>query len=217
MSTIAEVQVSARDTALGSSFEEIPSLVCEIEQVVAADGLRIWLSGAELSSLNAALEKDPTVVVHSVVSGDSERWLYNIDFSEEVTELFSLVVDEGGTMLTATAMNRRWTLRLRVPRREAVRRVHERLAERGIRLEIIRLQSFSTDTADDVGLTSEQFEAIAAAIDYGYFKIPREMSLEELAAELGISHQALSERLRRAYRTLATTELELEEELEEIH
>ncbi|MFC7142999.1 helix-turn-helix domain-containing protein [Halosimplex aquaticum] len=51
-------------------------------------------------------------------------------------------------------------------------------------------------------LTDEQFTTVKAALDRGYYKVPREATLEELANELDVSHQALSERLRRGHRTL---------------
>ncbi|WP_394349503.1 helix-turn-helix domain-containing protein [Natronococcus pandeyae] len=67
------------------------------------------------------------------------------------------------------------------------------------------------DSADEStgrrGLTTPQREALACAVRHGYFEIPRRISLEELAAELGVTHQALSERLRRASDTLAAAEL----------
>lgn len=214
MATIAEIRVPASDTALGTTFDDIPSLGCEVEQVIAADDLGIWLQGANLSTLNAALDGDPTVVAHSVIRGDDESWLYNIEFSEAIAELFFIAVEERGTMLSATATNRRWTIRSRFPDREAVSCVYERLTERGVSVDITQIQSFSKVTTDEVSLTAEQHEALTAAIHYGYFEIPREISLEDLAAELGISHQALSERLRRAYRTLVTVELDFDKELE---
>jgi len=57
-------------------------------------------------------------------------------------------------------------------------------------------------------LTEPQQEAIAEAYRQGYYDVPREISLEELANELDISHQALSERLRRANRVLAGEQLD---------
>lgn len=60
------------------------------------------------------------------------------------------------------------------------------------------------------GLTDHQREALRTAYELGYFDIPRHASLEALAAELGISASAASERLRRAQtelieETVATT------------
>ncbi|MFD1684858.1 helix-turn-helix domain-containing protein [Halobellus litoreus] len=60
------------------------------------------------------------------------------------------------------------------------------------------------------GLTDRQHEALRTAYELGYFDIPRKASLEDVAAELGISPSSVSERLRRAQtqlieETVATT------------
>lgn len=55
------------------------------------------------------------------------------------------------------------------------------------------------DTPRDVPLlTRAQDEALRAAIQAGYYRIPRPLNLHQLAAKLGISPASLSERLRRA-------------------
>jgi len=48
------------------------------------------------------------------------------------------------------------------------------------------------------GLTDRQQEALRTAYEMGHFEIPRRASLDDVAAELGISASSLSERLRRA-------------------
>ena len=48
------------------------------------------------------------------------------------------------------------------------------------------------------GLTDRQREALRTAYELGHFDIPRRASLEDVAAELGISASSVSERLRRA-------------------
>lgn len=60
------------------------------------------------------------------------------------------------------------------------------------------------------GLTDRQHEALRIAYEMGYFDIPRQASLEEVAAELDLSPSSVSERLRRAQtqlieETVATT------------
>jgi DNA-binding CsgD family transcriptional regulator len=69
------------------------------------------------------------------------------------------------------------------------------------------------------GLTDRQYEALRTAYQLGYFDIPRRASLEDIAAELGISSSSVSERLRRAQtkliqETVATTWPELPSGLE---
>lgn len=107
MATIAKFQIPASDTALGATFEDVPSLICEIEQAIATDDFGIWLSGADLSAINSALEADSTVTAHSVIRSDDGSWLYNIRFSDEITGIVSLIVEEGGTALEARAKNGR--------------------------------------------------------------------------------------------------------------
>ncbi len=41
-----------------------------------------------------------------------------------------------------------------------------------------------------------------AALEHGYYDVPREASLTDLAERLDVSHQALSERLRRGHGNL---------------
>jgi hypothetical protein len=60
------------------------------------------------------------------------------------------------------------------------------------------------------GLTDRQREALRIAYERGYFDIPRQASLEDVAAELDLSPSSVSERLRRAQtqlieETVATT------------
>jgi hypothetical protein len=48
------------------------------------------------------------------------------------------------------------------------------------------------------GMTDAQREALVTAHELGYFDVPRSATLADVAAELGVSPPALSERLRRA-------------------
>ncbi|WP_458210879.1 helix-turn-helix domain-containing protein [Haladaptatus sp. NG-SE-30] len=47
-------------------------------------------------------------------------------------------------------------------------------------------------------LTSEQLDAIRIAYNHGYYEIPRGIDQEEIGTLLDVSHQAASERIRRA-------------------
>ncbi|MFC4988113.1 helix-turn-helix domain-containing protein [Saliphagus infecundisoli] len=69
-----------------------------------------------------------------------------------------------------------------------------------------------TDRQGQFDLTTGQEEALTMALARGYCDIPRTVDMEELADELGVSHQALSERLRRAHGTLVGNALERREE-----
>lgn len=209
MATIAEIHVNADETALGESFERLPDLTCELERVVESAWPGVWLAGADDEEIAAALEADPTVEEFERVSGDDDRTLYEIEFTKEVCSLVEMLLEEGGTLVSAKAANGRWAIRMRFTDREQLREVYDRLREHGINVDIGHLSELSDSSWEEIGLTGQQYDSLVAAIKHGYFEIPREISMQELAEELDISHQALSERLRRAYGTLARAELDM--------
>jgi len=53
-----------------------------------------------------------------------------------------------------------------------------------------------------VPITDPQLEAVTAALECGYYEVPRGVTLIELADRLGCSHQALSQRLRHAHQNI---------------
>jgi predicted DNA binding protein len=70
-------------------------------------------------------------------------------------------------------------------------------------MELQRLHSPETPTVDgQYMLTDTQRETIQLAHELGYYDIPRDVTMADLASELDVSQQALSKRLRRAHETI---------------
>jgi predicted DNA binding protein len=95
----------------------------------------------------------------------------------------------------------------RVPSREAVVQFRQACSERGFgfRLERLYREEVAAEDGgidDRYGVTAAQREALSAALEMGYFEVPRDASLEHVADELDISRQALSTRLRRGQSNL---------------
>ncbi|GAA0250234.1 helix-turn-helix domain-containing protein [Haladaptatus pallidirubidus] len=69
--------------------------------------------------------------------------------------------------------------------------------EHGFSLDVSRI--YDADSAQRVqfDLTDDQQKALTLAVEHGYYDVPRVANQSELAEKLGVSHQALSERLRR--------------------
>lgn len=66
------------------------------------------------------------------------------------------------------------------------------------------------DEMADLGnpqITQRQREILRIAYQMGFFEVPRDSTLEDVSDELNISHQAASERIRRAMSQLAETTL----------
>lgn len=213
MATIAEFRLPASDTIFAGVFDAIPSLHCEMEQVIATTNPNFWLSGANRERIEEVLDAEPAVDSHSIVRADDDRWLYSVEFCDPF-DVLSILVEEGGSVLNAKAIEGRWTVRARFPDRSDAKRTYDRLRDADIEANVTRLSELSEKTASELGLTDEQYETLVAAVEHGYFEIPRESSMQDLADELDVSHQALSERLRRAYETLVTAELDVDADSE---
>jgi hypothetical protein len=90
-----------------------------------------------------------------------------------------------------------WVFRLRAPDGEAIRELREDCRDRSTGF-TVRYLDQSPGDVDEYGLTRKQREVLLVAAEAGYFSLPRESTLDDLAAELDISDQAVLERLRRA-------------------
>ena len=208
MSTIAEFRLPAEDTALSVTLEYVPDATVELEPSVSKTLPCLWISEVGRDAIESALEEDPTVESFELLVETDERMLYDVTFATDAQALLDDLLADGGSLLEATATNGWWQIRMRFRDRDDLCRTHDRLVERGVNADLRRVTKLTDDSRSHTRLTPEQQEALSAAFEHGYFEIPRQISMEELAAELGISHQALSERLRRAYETLVDAELQ---------
>ncbi|SIR88937.1 helix-turn-helix domain-containing protein [Natronorubrum thiooxidans] len=213
MTSIADIEIPADGTGTGELFEAVPSLTCEMERVIASSGHGLWLSGPSQDAIETALDKAGAVGAYSLINSDddNDRWLYDIEFEPDTIDVFEVVLEEGGTVLSASASSDTWLLSIRFTDRDCVSSLYDRLDDEGVTPTVVRLFDLAEEASSQCGLTTRQYETLVAAIDHGYFEIPREVSMQELSEELDISHQALSERLRRAYRALVTSELNVSE------
>lgn len=207
MGTIVDATVPTEQFALSDTFEEIPAAEFETVRVVAQqEGYVIpflWASAPDMDELHRALEDDSTTAdVRRLVEGE-ERSLYQIKWQARIRVIIYILGVEEGALLAADGENGRWELRVMFPDHDSVSSTYEFCHEYDIDLSIRRVKGIeeSIDRSEE-GLTQEQYEALATGFESEYYRVPRERNQEELAAELDISHQALSERLRRGHRAL---------------
>lgn len=209
MSTIAELAIPADAFALRQTLEAAADLNVEVERVVASDPGHVmpyvWFSGdaATLATVDDTLATDPSVDDATRLVARDDESLYRIDWANDVVVMLHALTDADATVLDAYVETGQWQFRVLFPDREALSRTYEFATEQGLPIEILRIHRLEERRHGRYGLTDPQYESLVAALEYGYYEIPREMDMDELSDELGISHQALSERLRRAHRTLA--------------
>ena len=119
-----------------------------------------------------------------------------------IEDLITGIHESGGVILEARGRDT-WTFRLRFENHENLKRFYNYLIDAQISLTLDRITDLTADDQTAVhGLTVEQLEALQLALSRGYFSVPREVSVQELADEFDISDQAMSERLRRGLELL---------------
>jgi hypothetical protein len=206
MGTIAEFDIPADEFALGPTFQELEGLEVEIERLVAHDHERLmpfaWLTADDLEALDDALTADETVESAELVSETDDEQLYRMEWIDSIEMVVHILLDEEGTILHAMGQSDGWHIRVLFPDRDSLSRTYDFAQENDLRLDVVRIYELDSDRQGRFGLSDEQQDTLATATKLGYFDVPRGITQAELADKLDISHQALSERLRRAQKTL---------------
>jgi len=216
MSTIADASIDAEEFALHATLTEYPSARFEVARAIAtgADEVMpfVWASGAPVEELEAALCADPTTKDVELLSRFDEEHLFQVSWTARVRTPFdALLGEDGAALLDASTNGTEWCFRLVYPDDVPMDAVGAECEELGVDLDVDRVYSLSDAfTRDHFELTEKQYETILAAYEAGYYDIPRKINLKELASELDVSHQALSERLRRGHEVLMTNSLGME-------
>ena len=216
MTTIAQVSIPVSDFALSHTLEQYPDINVRIENVAGEGPLQVmplvWFANVDIDELESTLEADETVEEYNRLLDDleDEEWFYRITYAEDVMSVCRCIFEHDGAILDAQVSGRRWILRLLFPQRSLLSNSIEAIEQQQIAVDVRRMVEAGRngDFEGAPALTDPQEEAVKEAYRQGYYDVPREISLEELAAELDISHQALSERLRRANKVLAGEQVE---------
>lgn len=163
------------------------------------------------------VESHPSVDrIVEVTRHDGER-LYSLDWDVTRDVFFRGVIDLHGQLLSGTGTVETWEFEIRFLTHEELGEFQEHCSNAHVPLEVGRIYNpVRPGTGMWYGVTGPQREALMRAVQGGYYSIPRRKSTQELADELGISDQAVTERLRRAIETLTeNTLVAMQEEQEE--
>lgn len=206
MPTIVSGTVPASEFALDHSLEALPDLMFEVERIVSTGDEVVmpllWIRGASREAVEETLEADPTVDNVTLVGDFDDEWLFQMEWVGHVDLIVQMLTNSEATILDAVGREDRWKLRVLYPRRSLFSMTHDFCDEHGLNFEVASIRDLDSEPAGRYGLTTQQYEVLATAASHGYFEVPRAVTLEELAEEFDVSHQAVSERLRRAVNAL---------------
>ena len=212
MSIIAEFTVAPDDFALYDALTATPEMVIEVEEVVATMEDRVmpyfWVSGGARAAFEDALGGDSSVRNIAQVDELENAVLYRAEWTSNVETVVYAYTKVGATILQATGRDDRWELKMRFDDHDALAEFQEYCREHDVAFDLTRLTEQDQPMAStQYGLTATQRETLVAARDAGYYSIPQEVTMDELAERLGISRQALSKRLHHGHHNLVTSTL----------
>ncbi len=217
-SVVAEFVVDADDFALGRTLGAHPEITVRLERVVPLGESNIpylWVEDGSTDHLLSAIEADPGVADVSVVDSVDGRVLVRTEWTADGDGLVASITAVGAQILEAVGSGDWWSLQLRFPSHEALAAFHEECSDHGVALDLrsILNRTPPDDPSLEGALTDLQRETVLAALDAGYFSVPRETTLEELAERMGVSDTAISQRLRRGLASLVRANLQGSDEV----
>lgn len=210
---VVECIVPAAAFALADTLREVPSLHVEWERVVPTnEGAlpHLWVYDGETAAFERAVATDASAATAERVAAFDGSALYRVVWDHSPGDILQWCIDQGdaATLLEAAGHGDDWTVTLRLRSRDLLAEFRAFYEERGIDVQILRIYD---PAAAEVGrrydVTCKQRTALVTALKMGYFDIPRECTLDELAAALDISPKSASERLRRGHANLVTNTL----------
>jgi len=206
MATIVIGSVPAEEFALCHTLETLPEVRFECERIIKSgdDAVMplLWARNADREKLDDAFGADPTVDNVRLLTEFDDECLYRMNWIDHVQLLLGMLTNSEATILDAYGQGDAWRLRALFPTREKFSTTHDFCSEHGLTYDVESIRELDGEPAGRFGLTEEQYRALVLATQEGYYEVPQQRTLDDLADELDISHQALSERLRRGTEAL---------------
>jgi predicted DNA binding protein len=213
MSVIADLTIPAHEFELGRILDIEGGTTVELEEMVPLGETAVPFFSVH-DQTRAAFEervRDHPSVKHLQEVSHHDRddtTVYSLSWNYERDIVFEGIVEVGAHLLSATGHATDWSFELQFPSHDALSRFKQYCEDARISLTLDRVYNpTKPENAPWYGLTEVQRETLVAAVQQGYYDIPRQVSTKELAAQFDVSDQAITERLRRATSALVENTL----------
>lgn len=211
MSVIADFQIPSSAFELGRILTVEGGASIELETIVPTGRDTVplfWVYNSDREHFVDNVQRHPAVDTAMELDVFDDRTLFTLDWDASRDYIFEGLLKSDGQLLGATGTADTWKFELRFHTHDNLSTFTTHCESAQIPLEVTRVYNPTKPGAGQwYGLTEPQFEALTLAVEMGYYDIPRGCTTKELAEKLGISDQAVTERLRRAILTLAKNTL----------
>ena len=173
-------------------FDPVPSVFDD-------RSLHFWAAGSDLDGFESAMRDDGSVrEIERLYDADWGR-LYAGTASDGATGPDPAGTDDGVRISTRFA-DGWWHAEARFVTPAAFATFCDALSDRNVTVELEAVYHSRDGTEPE--LTDRQRETLEQAYRRGFFNVPRDVTMGDLAETFDVSEQAISQRLRRAYARL---------------
>jgi predicted DNA binding protein len=205
MSVYGEFYVPTEEFAFHEALQELPETTLEIERVVATEEVLtpyFWVNGSDFETFMTVSESDPTVQNVRQLDEFERAALFRADWTVDVDTIIHAYTQVGATILEATGQYDEWKLSMRFDEYSDLQQFQAHCNEQAVQFRCTRLHELTQPrTGSRYGLTPKQHDALVTAWEMEYFT-SGDVTLRDVAVELGITPQSLSGLLHRGHRTL---------------
>ncbi len=200
MATEATFTVPSDQFPLGTVFHQLPNVTITLERLIPAQNVVIpyfWVRGTEAKDIETAFTEHPGVDDIRLVDSIGDEYLLRVEWVLDYNDVLTVLADTGVPLIEATGTSNEWRFEVRGDDRSDIAAFQERCRALDIPVTLTELHALTPVTSGtEAVLTDTQQEALVLAYERGYFESPREVTLEALGEELGISQQAVGSRLQ---------------------
>lgn len=206
MATEATFTVPSDQFPLGTVFNHLPEVTVRLERLIPGrEGVvpYFWVRGTEVADIESAFDDHPGMRNIQLVDSVEDQYLLRVEWAPDHEDLLTILAETEVPLIKATGTNKQWTFDIRGDTRSDLADFHERCRELDIPVTLTKIHELTPiETETEAVLTDTQEEALVLAYERGYFESPREVTLEALGEELGISQQAAGSRIRGGIRSI---------------
>lgn len=205
MSVVLELSVPGSELSFGPVLNTISEIRIRFDRIVpvgTGSFSYVWVNVPDRDAFEEAMRRHSVAESFAFLQREGGEFLYRVDWRSEVDPFLRCLGEIAVAVLRASGTANRWHFVLRFDTHDDASCFQRRCSERDVSIDIERVLSDSAGEHSGELLTPCQRQTIALALERGYFDVPRQTTIVELAEELGISDQAASARLRRATKRL---------------
>jgi predicted DNA binding protein len=166
------------------------------------------IESSDFVRFEEGLRDDSTVgEFERVIETRDGKAIYSFEYTDEAKLLSPVVSAANGVILDMENDGSAWILTVWIPERTDLVHLWDYARRHDIDIELLRVNEYASLGSTDAGLTDSQRDALLVALETGYFEEPRDATLGDVAADLGISQPAASGLLRRGIKRLVVSSL----------